>query len=182
MKTSWKSPRDKFETAVREFIHNVLHDETSSQLLADFASTIAVPGYVNSLAQVLLKSTLPGVPDFYQGTEYWDFHLVDPDNRQPVDYAERSKTLQHYARRSLSENDDIQQMANTWSDALKQWFVAKLLQVRTTFWPIIASGTYTPLQVCGQRADHLIAFQRTYQDKSLIVCIHSASVRHDLRS
>ena len=93
--TSWMNPSDDYESAVHDFIRD-LFGEAGKKFAADlgqFVRRIADSGYVNSLAQLLLKMTVPGVPDFYRGTELWDFNLVDPDNRRPVDYDARRRRL-----------------------------------------------------------------------------------------
>ena len=93
--TSWMNPAEAYEAAVFDFVRDVLSEKAVifQADLSTFVSEIADSGFVNSLAQVLLKMTLPGVPDFYQGTELWDFNLVDPDNRRPVDFADRCRRL-----------------------------------------------------------------------------------------
>src|SRR4029079_3226926 len=86
--SSWMNPSEEYETAIREFVCN-LFDASGKPFandLTELVVQIADSGYVNSLAQLVLKTTLPGVPDLYRGTELWDFNLVDPDNRRPVDY------------------------------------------------------------------------------------------------
>ncbi len=95
--TSWINVNEPYEKACAEFLRHLLdRDATGNPFLADlrrFLPRVAIPGIYNSLAQVVLKVTAPGVPDLYQGTELWDFALVDPDNRRPVDYAERRALL-----------------------------------------------------------------------------------------
>ena len=110
--TSWMNPAESYEAAVFDFVRDVL-SEKAVKFQADlstFVNEIADSGFVNSLAQVLLKITLPGVPDFYQGTELWDFNLVDPDNRRPVDFADRCRRLENLLARA---NEDLEQTALT---------------------------------------------------------------------
>ena len=110
--TSWMNPSEEYEAAVRDFVSRFARRQgsgVSRPTLTQFVARIADAGFVNSLAQLVLKMTLPGVPDFYQGTELWDFNLVDPDNRRPVDFdvppqrleqtadAAREATLQAFA-------------------------------------------------------------------------------------
>src|SRR3712207_2763961 len=96
VRTSWINPNEAYDAATRDFIRAILDERESLAFLADFAalqSRVAEAGVLNGLAQALLKLTVPGVPDVYQGNELWDFSLVDPDNRRPVDYALRAKLL-----------------------------------------------------------------------------------------
>ncbi len=94
LNTSWIQPNEAWDAAMADFVARILDPSPRNQFLASFlpvAEEIARLGAINSLAQVLLKLTAPGVPDIYQGNEIWDFSLVDPDNRRPVDYAQRRK-------------------------------------------------------------------------------------------
>ena len=94
MNTSWIQPNEQWDAAMNEFVARVLDPSPKNKFLPSFlpvAEEIARLGAINSLAQVVLKLTVPGVPDIYQGNEIWDFSLVDPDNRRPVDYARRRK-------------------------------------------------------------------------------------------
>jgi (1->4)-alpha-D-glucan 1-alpha-D-glucosylmutase len=107
---------------------------------------------VNGLAQVLLKLAAPGVPDFYQGTDYWDFSLVDPDNRGPVDFAARSASL---------GSIDAEAALADWRDGrVKQAIIAQALALRREHPRLFAEGSYEPIEVTGARADHLLVFAR----------------------
>ena len=93
--TSWLNPNDEYEKAVERFVEAIV-DRRRSQFLTSFLpfqARVAELGIYNSLSQLAIKMTAPGVPDFYQGTEFWDLHLVDPDNRRPVDYDRRREVL-----------------------------------------------------------------------------------------
>src|SRR5678816_4794154 len=91
--TSWTAPDSSYEDAVRSFVGRCLTDRDLMQDVRRFVDSLIEPGRINSLAQTLIKLTAPGVPDLYQGTELWSLHLVDPDNRRPVDYEERRRAL-----------------------------------------------------------------------------------------
>jgi (1->4)-alpha-D-glucan 1-alpha-D-glucosylmutase len=112
------------------------------------------------LAQTLIKLTAPGVPDIYQGTEYWDLSLVDPDNRAAVDFAARQRTLDsRFPAEALS----------SWTDGrIKQLTIAKVLAVRRNAPRLFAGGAYLPLTVTGPLGDHAIAFARTLGDRFAI--------------
>src|SRR5437660_11420860 len=100
--TSWVNPNEAYDHAVSKFVEEVLVADPENSFLSDFIQfhrRVAYPGMLNSLSQTILKIASPGVPDFYQGTELWDFSLVDPDNRRPVDFATRAKFLDQLAAR-----------------------------------------------------------------------------------
>jgi (1->4)-alpha-D-glucan 1-alpha-D-glucosylmutase len=111
LQSSWSAPNQAYETACREFLERLLLAPEALALRQSLGATahrIATAGALNSLAQTLLRLTVPGVPDLYQGTEFWDFSLVDPDNRRPVDYAARE--------RALSESADVNELLNHWQE------------------------------------------------------------------
>jgi len=115
--------------------------------VADFAAAITPPGWSNSLGQKLVQLTMPGVPDVYQGTELWDYSLVDPDNRRPVDYTE--------LRRTLAAVD-----AAAGAVPAKMLVTATALRLRRDR-PGSFAGGYRPLAVTGAAADHAVAFARS---------------------
>src|SRR5208282_1118057 len=123
-------------------------------------------GRVNSLTQTLLKYTLPGVPDFYQGTELWDLSLVDPDNRRPVDFAERAKML------SALQSPDWESLTRNWQNGqVKLALTAHLLKLRNEFADLFRDGDYQPLEVKGPHADHVIAFARHRGSQAVIIAV-----------
>ena len=126
----------------------------------------------NSLSQTLLKLALPGVPDIYQGQEVWDFSLVDPDNRRPVDYPLRMKLLDEMKRRSLTDGARTELLADVlreWKDGrIKMLLTHLLLQKRTESPELFLEGDYLPLEVVGERAEHVFAFARRIDGKALI--------------
>src|SRR5215510_3961563 len=91
--TSWLAPNERYEMGLKDFLHRLLDPEQSASFIEAFdafAHSAALMGTMNSLAQLVLKAVMPGVRDFYQGTESWDLALVDPDNRRPVEFAARA--------------------------------------------------------------------------------------------
>jgi (1->4)-alpha-D-glucan 1-alpha-D-glucosylmutase len=160
--TSWMNPSETYETAVQDFIRALVVDEAFTTDLALFVASIADAGFVNSLAQPLLKLTVPGVPDFYRGTELWDFSLVDPDNRRPVDYDSRRKRLNEISK--AAENNVLEfarELAARWpSSDLKMWVTSAGLQLRRELPDVFTCGEYIPLSATGATADHVIAFAR----------------------
>ncbi len=154
--TSWLSPNEAFETATREFIERIYADHEFRGSFEAFVDPLIEPGRVNSLSQLLLKLTSPGIPDTYQGAEIWDLSLVDPDNRRPVDYELR--------RRLLSElrHLEVEKVWKRIDEGLpKLWVLHHTLRVRRERTSAFgAEGAYTPLAAQGAKARHLIAYLR----------------------
>ena len=118
---------------------------------------------MNGLAQCLLRLTVPGVPDLYQGTEFWDFSLVDPDNRRPVDFAARASALR---------DGDIRALGGTWRDGrIKQALIARVLALRRRAPELFAEGSYLPVRVQGERAGSVIAFERRHGEQWLLAAV-----------
>jgi (1->4)-alpha-D-glucan 1-alpha-D-glucosylmutase len=160
--SDWSEPNGAYERATRDFIAQ-LFDGPSTLLndIAAFVRRVAPAGAANGLAQTLVKLMAPGVPDVYQGTEYWDFSLVDPDNRSPVDFAVRQKTL---------AGNGIVELAQHWPDGrIKQFAIAKLLAVRKKAPHLFSDGAYVPLEVTGPLAEHVVAFARCWEGCTAIV-------------
>ena len=130
------------------------------------AQRVALLGALNSLSQITLKATMPGVPDFYQGTEFWDLSLVDPDNRRPVDFAERAAVL------AAVETPDWESLAQNWPDGhLKLAWTRHLLKLRTELADVFTHGDYQPLEVSGPHRDHVIAFARRHGRDAAIIAV-----------
>jgi (1->4)-alpha-D-glucan 1-alpha-D-glucosylmutase len=156
--TSWLNPHEGYETALCTFIERILDRSISSEFLDSleaFIRRIALLGVLNSLSQVTLKAMMPGVPDYYQGTEFWDLSLVDPDNRRPVDFAERAEVL------SQVEQPDWQALIRDWPNGhIKLAWTRHLLKLRNELPDVFATGDYEPLDISGPHRDHAIAFAR----------------------
>lgn len=161
--TSWTSPNQQYEDAAQSFLRTIMGGEAEfPSEAASFVDRIAAAGAVNGLAQVLLKMTVPGVPDFYQGTEFWDLSLVDPDNRQPVDFAAREHGLDA-GQRPLA-------LVGTWRDGrIKQAVIAASLALRRERPEVFAAGSYLPLAAEGSGADRIVAFARLTDGDRIIV-------------
>jgi (1->4)-alpha-D-glucan 1-alpha-D-glucosylmutase len=172
--TSWLNPSEPFEQAVRSFVAGVVSDRDSPlfQSVARLAQRLAGPGYANSLSQLVLKCMLPGVPDFYQGCEYWAFRLVDPDNRVPVDFDVRRSSLRRLQSDWRSDAHAlVAELRRDWSDALKQFVSWRALDVRQRFHDVLAVGDYRPLEVQGARAESLLAFARSWGETTLVTVV-----------
>ncbi len=128
---------------------------------------------INGLAQALLKMTAPGVPDFFQGSELWDLRLVDPDNRQPVDFAARQALLQNLApappaKMSPSSREQIE----SWNDGqIKLWLIRNTLQFRNAHPALFAEGQFLPAEVRGPNAENIVAFFRRLENAWALVVV-----------
>ena len=172
--TSWLSPDPEYESALISFIESILESYKTNKFLEDFLpfeKRIAYYGALNSLAQVLLKIISPGVPDFYQGTELWDFSLVDPDNRRPVDFRKRKKLLNSLSQQEVQDRQSLlQQILHSWQDGqVKLYATYKALNARKSCPDVFQYGGYIPLEIVGQRREHICAFGRHTKEKWVIV-------------
>ena len=167
--TSWLNPHEAYEAGVKNFITRILDRNVSAEFLNSvetLAQRLSLLGALNSLSQVTLKATMPGVPDFYQGTEFWDLSLVDPDNRRPVDFAARSHVL------ASLEQPDWRGLAQNWRNGhLKLAWTRHLLKLRNELADEFTSGEYLPLEVTGPHRDHIIAFARRRGRDAAIVAV-----------
>ena len=163
--TNWLSPNPEYESALIAFLESILESSDQNEFLKDllqFEKKIAYYGALNALAQALLKITSPGVPDFYQGTELWDFSLVDPDNRRPIDFERRVKYLNEIIQQEAQDQKSlIQQLLSSWEDGrVKLYVTYKTLNVRKSHKHLFIDGQYIPLQVTGQKQEHVCAYAR----------------------
>ena len=168
--TSWLTPNAAYEDGLNRFVEGILGTEGAEKFLPaflPFQRRIAGFGVINSLAQVVLKTGSPGVPDFYQGTELWDLSLVDPDNRRPVDFALRDRLL-----RELDEAREtaIPDMLARWQDGrIKLFITADSLRLRRELPEVFAGGEYMPLITEVPVAGEVIAFARSSGRDAVIV-------------
>jgi (1->4)-alpha-D-glucan 1-alpha-D-glucosylmutase len=172
--SSWLEPNAGWDRTVREFIATILSGNGRNHFprsLGQMAERVAKFGAVNSLAQTVLKLTSPGVPDFYQGSEIWDFSLVDPDNRRPVDYREREATLA-----ALVEVDP-RELLEHWADGrIKMFAIHRLLKLRRAHAALFAEGAYRPLAASGAFADKVVAFERRHEGRAVVVIVPRLTV------
>ena len=174
LNTSWINPDQGYDEAADAFVAAVLDPARSRGFLHDvdgFVRNIVKPGLWNSLSQVLLKVTSPGIPDFFQGTELWDFSLVDPDNRRLVDFAMRRQLLTEAL--ATVEAKGVQAI-ESWFGApedgrIKLWVTAAALRARRARRSLFEEGAYVPVAVRGAQAEHALAFARVEGDDGVIV-------------
>ncbi|HEX8663166.1 MAG TPA: malto-oligosyltrehalose synthase [Beijerinckiaceae bacterium] len=163
--TSWVNVNEAYEEATFAVLRAILQPE--SEFLRNFrplAQRLAFAGMLTGLARTVLKCTLPGVPDVYQGTEFWDLSLVDPDNRRLVDYGARAAALEGEA--------NLRTMLENWPDGrIKQQVLARLLADRAAAPQLYAEGDYQPLEAEGGRARNVLAFRRSHGGEDLIVAV-----------
>jgi (1->4)-alpha-D-glucan 1-alpha-D-glucosylmutase len=154
--TSWTAPNADYEAAWRRFIEGALADAPFVMDAGRFVNRLLAPGRTVSLAQTLIKLTAPGIPDFYQGTELWSHTLVDPDNRRPVDFAQRQRLLEELCTLSVEEV-----MARADEGLPKLWLIRHALALRAERPRDFArDASYEPLAATGRRQDHIVAFSR----------------------
>jgi (1->4)-alpha-D-glucan 1-alpha-D-glucosylmutase len=177
--TNWANPDEAWLKATAQFVDKLLDPRESAPFLEDFipfAEDIAKRGCSHALVQIALKLTVPGVPDFYQGTELWDLSLVDPDNRRPVDYARRQEVLPETNQTSLAD------LFSSWKDGrIKMALIRRLLRYRAEHPTLFSTGDYVPVSVTGADANRIAAFLRQGSAEQLLVVV-ARSLGPDLES
>jgi (1->4)-alpha-D-glucan 1-alpha-D-glucosylmutase len=171
--SSWLNPRHAWEEAVTAFVRGVLDAHRGAAFLADLHQLlprVVHAGLWNSLAQTVIKIAAPGVPDFYQGTELWNFSLVDPDNRGPVDYERRRRLLEQVQSAGADlDPDRARDLLDARFDGrLKLHVIAAGLRFRRAHDVLFRTGDYVPLDVTGARAAHVFAFARVHGRDAVI--------------
>jgi (1->4)-alpha-D-glucan 1-alpha-D-glucosylmutase len=174
---SWSNPNPEYTEQLRRFVARILSPDSEAKpnnflrLMHEFIPRLAWFGVINSLAQVLLKLTAPGVPDIYQGQESFDFSLVDPDNRRPVDFAAAEKRLEELRHRQASP-ELCRELLECWTDGrIKLWTTQRALLTRCQSGELFRQGEYLPLEVAGERAAHVVAFARQFGQQVAIAAV-----------
>lgn len=172
--TSWINPSESYEKAMQDFIHKILTLDSANYFLKDlmeFVQPVMRAGLFNSLSQTILKITSPGIPDFYQGSELWEFTLVDPDNRHPIDYSYRYQLLKDLKEKAKQNKSElVTHLLETPEDGrIKLYITSELLNFRRTYGKLFQEGTYIPLKIEGEKQDHICAFARLHEDQCIIV-------------
>ncbi len=183
--TRWTRPNEAHEKALHNFVSAILAPASSPQFLADFRpfeKSVAYFGMLNGLAQTLLKMTSPGVPDFFQGSELWDLRLVDPDNRQPVDFASRTAALKNLEPTgAVAEPERARTLVGNWQDGrAKLWLIRQTLQFRREHATLFAEGDFLPAQVRGPMSEKVAAFFRRHKNEWALTVVPrwQAALRH----
>jgi len=176
--TSWINPNAAYDKAVHEFVSRALDEHGNKAFLNDFRAfqrRISHVGLFNSLSQTLLKIASPGVSDVYQGTELWDFSLVDPDNRRPVDYPLRRRLLE--GLQSLDKQGEqlpqaVRQLVEEKADGrIKMYLLWRALHFRRAHAHLLSEGEYLPAVAEGKARQHVVAFARQNEDSGVLVCV-----------
>lgn len=167
-RSDWANPDENYEEKLTEFSLAILTEkQESNSLIRNFLKRISDFAVINSLAQLTLKFTCPGIPDIYQGTELWDLSLVDPDNRRPVNYDDRTDLMAAF--------DVPANFKKLWEDRfsgkIKMWLTKTLLKIRKSESEVFERGAYLPLLVQGKYSQHICAFARQYKQQWLITVV-----------
>jgi 4-alpha-glucanotransferase len=172
--SNWNTPNKEYEQACSVFVQKLLIEESFYKSFKEFLDSIADYGIINSLIQLTLKCTCPGVPDIYQGSELWDLSFVDPDNRRPVDFTKRNQYLKEFDQQVSVEN----LWEERYNGKIKLWLLQHLLKMRVSEPELFSKGSYLPLKVFGKYKKYILAYARQYGEKSIIVIapLHLASL------
>ncbi|HRH79540.1 MAG TPA: malto-oligosyltrehalose synthase [Thiobacillaceae bacterium] len=177
--STWTNPNAEYEGQLQNFVGEVLAGDGGRrfrQEIAPLAARLAHFGYLNSLAMTLLRLTMPGVPDLYQGNELWDFSLVDPDNRRPVDYERRRASLDGL-RRAADEGEGglpalcADLLASAADGRVKQYVVWRTLALRRQYPELFSQGDYLPIVVEGTQGQHLCAYARRHGAQCVLAVV-----------
>jgi (1->4)-alpha-D-glucan 1-alpha-D-glucosylmutase len=171
--SSWINPNESYEEAVDQFVRLSLESSLENTFVREFRAfvrKIKSAGMWNSLSQTLLKIASPGVPDFYQGTEIWNFSLVDPDNRRPVDYSRQCQLLKRLRELQLrGALAVLEELTGDLTDgAIKLYVISRALCFRKSNVDLLLRGSYVPLRATGRLQNHAIAFARALGRRSVI--------------
>jgi (1->4)-alpha-D-glucan 1-alpha-D-glucosylmutase len=177
--SSWINPNDDYDAAMQQFIDRILDPAISGEFLADvraFHKRVNHYGLLNSLGQKVVQLTSPGVVDIYQGNELWDFSLVDPDNRRPVDYAHRQQMLNELRNKTAAARGDLRALARALTaqredGRIKMYVTWRGLLCRREHKGLFTAGTYVPVDPTGAKAEHVVSFLREGQSAAALVAV-----------
>jgi (1->4)-alpha-D-glucan 1-alpha-D-glucosylmutase len=184
LRTTWTAPNKTYENVILDFIRRAFKPVQRNEFLQSFFTFqqhAAALGARNSIIQTVLKLTAPGVPDIYQGAELWDFSMVDPDNRRPVDYDKRSIALEHSTDENQGDGRIALLMENWRGGHIKMKVVSDLLALRGRCPDLFASGSYKRIETLGSDSDRICAFARSLGRQCVIVAV-SLGWRYDQRT
>lgn len=168
--STWSAPNELAEQAILSFTRRLLKSAAFLESFIPFQRKLNFFGMLNSLSETLLKITLPGVPDFYQGCENWNYSLVDPDNRRPISFYKNSLQLHKISDKKFSKNFPI--------ELSKLFLIHTVLQFRTQHPLLFSKGKYIPLEVLGKDQNSIIAFARVYEGQWVIVVASRFLTKH----
>jgi len=180
--TNWIDPDAEHEAALESFVDAILDTSARNRFLTDFLhfqQKIAFHGAMNSLAQLVLKIASPGLPDFYQGSELWDFSMVDPDNRRPVDYQKRVRLLDELKGEGSRDRIAlVSALVDQWRDGRIKLFVTRTaLEIRRANADLFAEGDYLPIGAKGRVKDNVCAFGRRKSGRWVLAVVPRLSTQ-----
>lgn len=174
-RTSWANTNQAYEEGVSSFVNAAIRSEEFRADFLPFQRKVSHFGMLNSLGQTLIRMTVPGVPDMYQGNETWDFSLVDPDNRRAVDYGARQSGLQQIQQIASSESqlaNLVRTLMATLEDGcIKMYVLWQALKLRSRMPQLFQNGSYIPVALTGAKVEHAIAFLRRSTQTSVLVVV-----------
>jgi (1->4)-alpha-D-glucan 1-alpha-D-glucosylmutase len=176
-RTSWINPNAAYDAGLRDFVAAILDRSGKNPFVEDLLRlqpAIARMGMLNSLSQTLVKLTAPGAPDVYQGQEIWDFSLVDPDNRRPVDYDTRRRLLGELRERMEGDGTEklARELVEEWEDGrIKLYLTHRALALRAALPELFRDGEYLPLLSAGERVGHVVAYARRGAGAAVVVAV-----------
>ncbi|MGM9478103.1 malto-oligosyltrehalose synthase [Pedobacter sp. GSP4] len=166
-RSDWAGPDEVYEERVKDFVNRLIRPEGKAyRIMAKLLDKIADFAVVNSLSQLLLKFTCPGIPDIYQGCELWDLSLVDPDNRRPVDFKTSEEMLG-----DLTGLDLKKLWQQRYSGKIKLWLTSVLMKIRSNYPAVFEQGEYIPLTVRGKYRENIFAFLRSFEGECILVAV-----------
>jgi (1->4)-alpha-D-glucan 1-alpha-D-glucosylmutase len=168
--TSWVDPNESYENACQSFVEKVIRSKDFLREFIPIATRLAEFGRYNSLGQIVIKICSPGVPDFYQGTEFWDLNLVDPDNRRPVDYVPRKEALERVT--NIHSPDAAKELLDSADPGIAKLFtIFQALKCRAENKAVFQSGSYAPIKAHGTRMENVIAFSREQEGRRIVAAV-----------
>lgn len=171
--TSWLNEDRAYEDALRGFVRGALDPDGDFLALAEpLRRKVLALGRLNSLSQLVLKLTAVGVPDIYQGTEFWDYSLTDPDNRRPVDYEARKAALDEFEARADDPEELLRGLLESPEDGrVKLFILQRLLRLRRAHPALFLEGGYSAIDPQGPARNHLVAFSRRHAGQMVVVAV-----------
>jgi len=171
--SNWVNPNETYAQAITNFVIGCMDNEAFWASFEPFHQRIAFFGHFNALSQALLKLTVPGIPDIYQGNELWDYSLVDPDNRRPVDFVRRNKMLNDLQQASAKDLPAlIKRLTNNIHDStIKLYMTYCILNYRRDHEALFRDGVYIPVEIVGNKATYSCAFIRQLDTEAVLVVV-----------
>ena len=164
--SSWLDPNEPYEQALFTFADTIIKDRSFLNDFLPMQREVAYYGALNSLSHLVLKLGAPGVPDIYQGNEMWNFSLVDPDNRRPVDFTARRAALAEIMSDTSKASGFARELLTSWRDGRIKMYVTWIgLQLRRQNMRLFQEGEYVPVFARGPQADHVVAFARRIEER-----------------